>query len=85
MSLGAKEMAEKINAKLNDKQPIAILHVDCAARGKMFFGDEVKQKGIDVMQDVLGKDIPWLGFYSYGEISPIKGIIIIIIKQLFFV
>ena len=36
--------------------------------------DKVKEKGIDVIQDVFGKDIPWLGFFCFGEIAPIKGI-----------
>jgi hypothetical protein len=72
ISMNAKKVAERIKARLGDKKPIAVLHVDCSARGKMFFGNDVREKGINVMQDVLGKDIPWLGFYSYGEISPIK-------------
>jgi hypothetical protein len=72
ISMNAKRMAERIKAELREKKPIAILHVDCCARGKMFFGGDAKEKGIDVMQDVFGKDVPWLGFYSYGEISPIR-------------
>lgn len=72
ISANAKIMAERIKTRLGEKKPIAVLHVDCCARGKMFFGGDAKEKGIDVIQDVLGKDIPWLGFYSYGEIAPIS-------------
>jgi hypothetical protein len=72
ISSSAKNMAERIKAQLGNKKPIAVLHVDCAARGKMFFGNLSKEKGIDVIQDVFGKDVPWLGFFSYGEIAPIK-------------
>ncbi len=74
ISQGAAKLAERIKANLGGKKPIAVLHFDCAGRGKMFFGDKVKSKGIDVLQDTLGKDIPWLGFYSFGEIAPINGI-----------
>jgi hypothetical protein len=74
ISMGAKNMAERIKAKLGDKIPIAVFHVDCAARGKMFFGDDVKEKGIDVLQDTFGKNIPWLGLFACGELAPIKNV-----------
>ncbi len=74
ISLGAKNLAERIKAKLGDKDPAAVLHIDCAARGKMFFGDDVKEKGIDVLQNAFGKEIPWLGLFSCGEIAPIRGV-----------
>lgn len=73
ISLNAKKMAERIKSKLGDRKPLAILHFDCAARGKLCFGSEAKQKGIDVIQDVFDKNIPWLGLYAYGEIAPIGG------------
>jgi hypothetical protein len=74
ISQGSKKMAERIKAKLGDKKPIAVVHIDCAARGKMFFGEDVKEKEIDVMQDVFGKDVPWIGLFACGEIAPIKNI-----------
>jgi hypothetical protein len=73
ISLNAKKMAERIMVKLGNKKPIAVFHFDCAARGKLCFGAEAKEKGIDVIQNVFDKDIPWLGLYSYGEIGPIGG------------
>lgn len=72
ISNGAKLMAERIKTELKGQKPIAVLHFDCAGRGQWFFGKDAKEKGIDVIQKVLGKDIPWLGFYSYGEIAPIQ-------------
>jgi hypothetical protein len=74
ISMGAKNMAERIKAKQADKDPIAVLHIDCAARGKMFFGEDVKAKGIDVLQDAFGKGVPWLGLFACGEIAPIKSV-----------
>jgi len=74
ISLGATELAKKIKVKLNGRKPLAVLHFDCAGRGKMFFGNEVKVRVIDVLQDAIGKDVPWLGFFSFGEIAPVNGI-----------
>ncbi|MBN2762878.1 MAG: FIST C-terminal domain-containing protein [Bacteroidales bacterium] len=73
ISKNAKIMAERIRSKLGDKKPVAVLHFDCAARGRLCFGQDAKEKGIDVIQNVFDKDIPWLGLYSYGEIGPISG------------
>ena len=73
VSLGAKQLAERIKRELGDRKPSAVLQFDCAARGKTLFGPEVKEMGIDAIQDVLGKDIPWVGFYTYGELAPIGG------------
>lgn len=73
ISAGAQKMARELKKSLGGKKPVAVLHFDCAARGRMFFGDDVKEKAIDVLQDELGKDIPWLGFFSFGEIAPING------------
>lgn len=74
ISQGAASLAERIKTKLDGKRPVAVLHFDCAGRGKMFFGKDVKPRVIDVLQDVLGKDIPWLGFFSFGEIAPVNGV-----------
>ena len=72
-SHNARKMAERVRSKLGDRKPIAVLHFDCAARGRLCFGADAKEKGIDVIQNVFDKDIPWLGLYSYGEIGPISG------------
>jgi hypothetical protein len=74
ISQGAKALAERINARLGKRVPALVLHVECASRGRMFFGDDVKEKGIDVMQDALGKDVPWLGLFASGEVAPIRGV-----------
>ena len=71
----AKEAAEKIKQKIGGKKPKFILHFDCAGRGKILFGtEEETQKPIEAMQKVLGRDIPWLGFFTFGEITPVNNI-----------
>ena len=71
VSNGAKDLARKLYRKHANKNPIAVLQFDCAGRGRRLFGDDTKRLGVDVIQDVFGKEVPWLGFYSYGEIAPI--------------
>ncbi len=71
ISMNAKKMAERIKSNLGGRKPVAVLHFDCAARGKLCFGADAKEKGIDVIQNVFDKGTPWLGLYSYGEIGPI--------------
>jgi len=69
----AKEAAEQIKQKLGGKKPKFVLHFDCAGRGKILFGSEEKaKKPVDAMQETLGKDIPWAGLFTFGEISPVK-------------
>jgi hypothetical protein len=73
ISLGASALAKRMRDSHGGKAPAAVLQFDCAGRGRMFFGDRVKEMEVDVVQDVLGRDIPWLGLFCFGEIAPIKG------------
>lgn len=66
-----ERIAKKIKEKLGKKKPKAVLHFDCAGRGKILFGRNAARE-VEVVQNVFGEDIPWLGFYCYGEIAPIQ-------------
>ena len=51
--------------------PKFVLMFNCIAREKLF-----AQKANDEIQAVMkiiGKDVPLLGFYTYGEVAPVKG------------
>ena len=50
-------------------RPSAAIHFSCAGR-KMILGTEVI-KEVSTVRDYL-KDIPFCGFYAYGEISPLR-------------
>jgi hypothetical protein len=73
ISSNARAMAERLKSDKGNRRPVAVFHFDCAARGKLCFGAAAKEKGIDVLQNLFDKSIPWLGLYSYGEIGPIGG------------
>lgn len=66
----AKEASECALSELGQGvTPLAIFVFDCCARKKVF--GRRTQKEIDAIQDVLGKNIPLIGFYTYGEIAPV--------------
>lgn len=67
----AREVAEKIKTKIGKTKPKFILNFNCAARGKLYIGPETAQKEVKANQEPFGKDVPWLGWYTFGEIAPI--------------
>ena len=73
ISQGSAALARRMMRERGERKPLAVLQFDCAARGRMFFGDRLKEKEVDVAQDVFGKDVPWLGVFCFGELAPIRG------------
>lgn len=66
----AKEAAQQALSQLNGKLPKAILVFNCIARRKLF--GRYANEEIAAVKDVLGNDVPMLGFYTYGEIAPVS-------------
>ncbi len=67
----AKEAAKNALDQLNGEKPKAILIFNCIARNKLF--GERSGEEIAAIQEVLGLDVPLLGFYTYGEQAPLGG------------
>lgn len=67
----AQEAAKQALFQLNGAEPKAIFVFNCMARKKLL-GANIK-KEIDAIQDVLGKNVPMIGFYTYGELAPLAG------------
>jgi hypothetical protein len=65
--------ARRILDRREGRRPLLVLELDCAGRGALLFGDETTAKLIDPMQRVFGKDVPWIGLHTYGEIAPVGG------------
>lgn len=76
LMIGSKDEAIKAAAKaartakeqLKGNAPAAILVFNCIARKKLF-GRHVDSE-INAIKSVLGKNVPLIGFYTYGEIAP---------------
>jgi hypothetical protein len=67
----AVSMARRFHARLEGRVPLFALAFECAARPRPFLGDEAATEEIVAMQAILGKDVPWLGHYAWGEIAPV--------------
>jgi len=69
----AKKAAEGALAQLKGAKPKAVFVFDCMARNKLLgarIGEEIM-----AIQEVLGKEVPLIGFYTYGELAPLGGIL----------
>lgn len=69
----AKEAAENALSQLKRAEPRVIFVFDCVARYKLL-GPRIGEE-IVAIQNVLGKKVPLIGFYTYGEQAPLGGII----------
>jgi len=67
----AKIAAEDAVAQLDGSTPKAVIIFNCIARNKLF-GDKSGDE-IDAIQEVIGKNVPLIGFYTYGEQAPLGG------------
>lgn len=67
----AQEKTNMVLNSLDGEQPVWALYIDCAGRSRAFNGADVEEAGL--VQDRIGQEIPFLGFYSGVEIAPILG------------
>jgi hypothetical protein len=71
VTTGLDLMATQIKQQLGDTQPKLVFHFDCTARGKIMFRDQEKLRILRRFRQAVGPDVPWVGFYTYGEIGPV--------------
>ena len=69
----AQDAARKVmeEFKLDKAKPKFVLMFNCIAREKLF-GKKANDE-IQAVMDIIGNDVPLLGFYTYGEQAPIGG------------
>ncbi|PIS16354.1 MAG: hypothetical protein COT61_04350 [Candidatus Portnoybacteria bacterium CG09_land_8_20_14_0_10_44_13] len=69
----AQYAAKKVMSDLESEnaKPKFALMFNCIAREKLF-AQKAKDE-IDAVMEILGKDVPLLGFYTYGEQAPLRG------------
>jgi hypothetical protein len=70
---GLQAIAGQIKDKTGARKPKFVLQFECMGRGKVVFRDSEKIALIGSLQQEIGADIPWIGFYTYGEIGPVIG------------
>lgn len=65
----AVESARELAARRPGLRPNLLLHFDCAGRGRIIFGQHASEMAVTPIQEVLGRELPWIGFHTYGEIA----------------
>jgi hypothetical protein len=68
--LSTAELAREMVTRRPGEKPVLVFHFDCAGRGAILFGENTQALAIEPVQSAFGKDVPWLGFYTFGEIAP---------------
>jgi small ligand-binding sensory domain FIST len=68
---GLRELSRHLKDKVGTGKPKFVLQFECAGRGKVMLRERVKIELISSLQKELGGDVPWIGFYGYGEIGPV--------------
>jgi small ligand-binding sensory domain FIST len=71
LASGVDRLAKEIKAQLGDEPARLIFHFDCAGRGKAFLRQEEKLQLLEKLRRPIGLDVPWLGFFTFGEIAPV--------------
>jgi hypothetical protein len=72
ITTGFDRMAGQIKDQLGGTQPKLVLQFECATRGKMMFRDQEKLQLLNRFQQALDPDVPWVGFYTWGEIGTVE-------------
>ena len=67
----AVETAQALRARRPGQEPLVLLHLECAGRGRLLFGDEATARLIRPVQQVFGEHVPCIGLHTYGEIAPV--------------
>lgn len=72
MREGLQAITHQIRAQLGDRRPKFVLHFECMGRGKVVYREQEKIDLLKSLQEDVGEQVPWIGFYSYGEIGPVS-------------
>lgn len=68
---GLHDICEQIRRSTGGGAPKFVLHFECVGRGKVVFRDQEKLDLAKQLQEQIDSGVPWIGFYTYGEIAPI--------------
>lgn len=70
---GIDKIVKNIKSQLQGNSPKLIFQFDCAGRGKLFFREEEQLQLLKTLRQKIGRDVPHIGLYTYGEICPVQG------------
>lgn len=73
ISEDAVAVARRMLEDAEGRKPDFVLQFDCSGRGKLLFGSCAADELVRPVQAIVGNDVPWLGFHTYGEIATTSG------------
>jgi hypothetical protein len=71
ISTGFDRIASQIKEQLGGAQPNLVLQFECMTRGKMMFREQEKLELLKQFRQSVNPEVPWAGFYTFGEIGPV--------------
>jgi hypothetical protein len=71
MAHGLSDLGAKIRADLAGETPKLVFQFDCCGRGKVILPEPKKLQLLADLQQQVGPEVPWIGFYTLGEIGPV--------------
>jgi hypothetical protein len=72
VSNGFDRMAAQIKNQLGGEKPKLVFQFECGTRGKMMLRDQEKLQFLRQIRQTVGADVPWAGYYTWGEIGPVE-------------
>jgi small ligand-binding sensory domain FIST len=72
ITTGFDQMARQIRHQLGGEKPKLVFQFECLTRGKSMFREQEKLELLKRFRQSVGPDVPWVGFYTIGEIGPVE-------------
>jgi hypothetical protein len=72
ITTGFDRMAAQIKEQLEGEKPKLVFQFECGTRGKVMFREQEKLQILKRFRQSLDPDVPWVGFYTVGEIGPVE-------------
>jgi hypothetical protein len=72
ITTGFDRMARQIEEQLGGEQPELVFQFECVTRGHVMFREQEKLQLLKRFRRSVGPEVPWVGFYTVGEIGPVE-------------
>src|SRR5918993_2578205 len=72
ITTGFDRMSAQIKEQLDGAQPELVFQFECVTRGKLMFREQEKLQLLRRFRQSVGPKVPWVGFYTIGEIAPVE-------------
>src|SRR5215211_3049818 len=72
ITTGFDRMAAQIKEQLGGEKPELVFQFECVTRGQLMFREQEKLQLLRRFRQSVGPEVPWVGFYTIGEIAPVE-------------